>query len=268
MFRALRFSLGWTAPTSYLNNMAATTLLDRAVLLVSGPEARAFLQGLLTQDVLTLQPGAPRWAGLLSAQGKALFDMILWADPDDPDVILLDVEAGRLEALAKRLTMYRLRRAVTITAMPNLAVHWSARATDGATPDPRLPALGYRWLAPPRTGDASAAFRAHRLEQGVTEGVSEIGEDKTLWLECNARELNGVDFTKGCYVGQENTARMHYRSKVNRRLVVLPLDHSMPDRQRIIYAELGVAIDHRPVDTLESITLPHWLEAAVKGDEG
>ncbi|PMZ44311.1 folate-binding protein YgfZ, partial [Pseudomonas sp. GW247-3R2A] len=88
-------------------------------------------------------------------------------------------------------------------------------------PDPRLAALGRRWI-----GDAGAAaegWLAHRLSLGVTEGLAELGNDQTLWLECNARELNGVSFTKGCYVGQENTARMHHRSKVNRRLVVAPL---------------------------------------------
>ncbi len=245
--------------------MAATTLVDRAVLLISGPEARAFLQGLLTQDVLTLKPGAPRWAGLLSPQGKALFDMMLWADPDDPDVVLIDVEAARLEALARKLTLYRLRRAVTIAPMPNLAVHWNAQRTEGAAPDPRLPALGFRWLAPPRAGDAGAAFRAHRLSLGVAEGVAELGEDRTLWLECNARELGGVDFTKGCYVGQENTARMHYRAKVNRRLIVVPIAQSLPDRQRVAWPELGLALDHRPVETLEGVPLPAWLSDALEG---
>src|SRR3546814_11873537 len=83
----------------------------------------------------------------------------------------------------------------------------------------------HRWLAPAdaASADHAAAWRAHRLGLGVTEGIAELGSDQTLWLEANAEELNGVDFRKGCYVGQENTARMHYRSKVNRRLVVVPL---------------------------------------------
>ena len=115
-------------------------------------------------------------------------------------------------------------------------------------------------LAPADGGDASAAFRAHRLSLGVCEGVAELGSDKTLWLEANARELNGVDFTKGCYVGQENTARMHYRSKVNRRLVVVPLDRSDPARRRPEYPALGLAVDHQRVEDIAADFRPDWLE--------
>ncbi|MGF7169581.1 hypothetical protein FHS91_001250 [Sphingobium xanthum] len=243
--------------------MLPTTLHDRALVRVGGADARPFLQGLLTQDILTLAPGAPRYAGLLTPQGKALFDMILWADPKGSDDVLLDCEAGRAEALSRRLSLYRLRRPVTITPEESLAVHWSIEPQDGAAPDPRLAALGHRWLAPAEPGDASDAFRAQRLAHGIAEGAAELGEDKTLWLETNAEELGGVDYAKGCYVGQENTARMHYRNKVNRRLVVLPLDKSDPARLRIAYPALGLAIDHRPVDTLADVPLPDWLAQAV-----
>ncbi len=97
----------------------------------------------------------------------------------------------------------------------------------------------------------------------MTEGVQEIGSDKTLWLEANAQELNGVDFKKGCYVGQENTARMHYRNKVNRRLVVVPLDRSDPARQVTTMPDLGLAVDHRRVEDLGHIDLPSWLAQAI-----
>lgn len=243
--------------------MHPTTLHNRALIRIGGMDARAFLQGLLTQEVLTLAPGNPRWAGLLSPQGKALFDMILWADPAQSDDVLIDCEADRAEALMKRLTIYRLRRPVTIAREPALAVHWSDEGGAPGVPDPRLPALGNRRLAPAEAGDASAAWHRHRLNLGVAEGVAELGEDKTLWLECNAEELNGVDYAKGCYVGQENTARMHYRNKVNRRLVVLPIGQSDPARQRLAWPELGLALDHRPVDTLAGIDLPAWLASAV-----
>jgi len=243
--------------------MLPTTLHDRAILRIGGAEARPFLQGLLTRDVLTLAPGAPRYAGLLSPQGKALFDMILWADPAGGDDVLIDCEAARAEALAKRLMLYRLRRPVTIAPEAGLAVHWSREPQEDAPPDPRLAALGSRWLAPADEGDAGSAWTAHRLAHGVTEGAAELGEDKTLWLETNAQELNGVDYDKGCYVGQENTARMHYRNKVNRRLVVLPIDLSDPARRRIAYPALGLAIDHRPVETLADAPLPDWLAAAL-----
>jgi folate-binding protein YgfZ len=93
----------------------------------------------------------------------------------------------------------------------------------------------------------------------VPEGVAELGSDQTLWLETNARELNGVDFAKGCYVGQENTARMHYRQKVNRRLVLVPLDLSDPARQRIAFPEENIAIDFRRTEDLSGLALPLWL---------
>jgi len=243
--------------------MQSTTLRNRALIRVGGADGRPFLQGLLSQDVLTLAPDAPRYAGLLTPQGKALFDLFLWSDPAGSDDVLLDCEADRAETLMKRLTLYRLRRPVTIAPEEGLAVHWSADPQAGAASDPRLAALGWRWLAPAGEGDAGEAYRAHRLGQGVPEGAAELGEDKTLWLECNAQELHGVDYAKGCYVGQENTARMHYRNKVNRRLVVLPLERSDPARQRIAYPALGLAIDHRPIATLEGVPLPAWLAAAL-----
>lgn len=103
-------------------------------------------------------------------------------------------------------------------------------------------------------------WRAHRLALGVTEGVAELGEDKTLWLECNADLLNGVSFTKGCYVGQENTARMHYRAKVNRRLVVAPVGPT-GDRTRAVYPELGLMVELRRIDALGDAIVPDWLRA-------
>jgi folate-binding protein YgfZ len=123
----------------------------------------------------------------------------------------------------------------------------------GASRDPRLPALGYRWIAPP---DAPAhGWHAHRLSLGVTEGVAELGSGETLWLEANARELNGVSFTKGCYVGQENTARMHHRSKVNRRLAVAPDDATDPKR-RVGYPDLGVMVTVRRAEEIGDAVVP------------
>lgn len=241
--------------------MSETTLIDRAVLRLSGNEVRPFLQGLVTQDVLTLRDGEPRWAGLLSAQGKALFDFMLWADGDD---VLIDCEATQADALARRLSLYRLRRKIVIERDHGLAVHWSLDAA-GKPADARLPQLGRRWIAP--SGDAgpepAERWRAHRLSLGVTEGVTELGSDQTLWLETNAEELNGVDYGKGCYVGQENTARMHFRSKVNRRLVVVPLDRADARRQRLALPDLGLSIEHRRVEDMADLALPDWLARAI-----
>lgn len=235
--------------------MAATTLAERALVRLSGEGVGDFLQGIVTQDIALLAPDRPLWAGLLTPQGKALFDFILWADGGD---VLIDCEAGQADALIRRLTMYRLRRPIAIGRDESLAVHWAA-AGEGAS-DPRLAALGRRWLAP--AGEPVSGWLAHRLALGVTEGVAELGQDKTLWLECNAGELNGVSFTKGCYVGQENTARMHHRSRVNRRLVVVRAA-AAAERTRIYYPDLGLAVDHRRVDDLGDALMPDWLAAAL-----
>ncbi|HEY0111599.1 MAG TPA: folate-binding protein [Allosphingosinicella sp.] len=235
--------------------MAATTLVDRAILRLSGEDVRGFLQGLVTNDVSLLAPERPLWAGLLTPQGKALFDFILWADGED---VLIDCEAEAAGDLGKRLTIYRLRRSIAIAPEPELAVHWSLGG-DGV-PDPRLAELGRRWLAP--AGDAAEGWLAHRLSLGVTEGRAELGSDKILWLECNSAELNGASFTKGCYVGQENTARMNYRSKVNRRLVVVRTD-APGERTRVHYPELGLAVEHRRVEDLGNVIVPAWLAAAL-----
>ncbi len=236
--------------------MAGTTLPERALLRLTGEDVRGFLQGLVTNDLALLAPDRPLWAGLLTAQGKALFDFILWADGDD---VLIDCEAVGAEALARRLSLYRLRRPIGIAPEPGLAVHWSADGEEGE-PDPRLAALGRRWLAPP--GDSAQGWLEHRLRLGVTEGVAELGSDKILWLECNAAELNGVSFDKGCYVGQENTARMNWRNKVNRRLVVVPADAPGP-RTRSHYPALGLAVEHRRTDDLAGAIVPAWLADAL-----
>lgn len=237
--------------------MPATTLVDRALIRLSGEDVRGFLQGLVTNDVGLLAPGRPLWAGLLSPQGKALFDFILWPDGED---VLVDCERGAAGDLARRLTIYRLRRPIAIGREPTLCVHWSASGADGVA-DPRLPALGRRWIAP-ETSAVGDGWLRHRLSLGVTEGRAELGSDRILWLECNAKELNGVSFSKGCYVGQENTARMNYRNKVNRRLVVVKAE-APGERTQVHYPELGLAVEHRRVDDLGGALMPDWLAAAL-----
>ena len=236
--------------------MASTTLTDRAVLRLSGEDVRGFLQGLVTSDVA----GAlPVWAGLLTPQGKTLFDFIVWADGED---LLIDCEAAAAADLAKRLSIYRLRRPIDIARDEGLAVHWSVDG-DGA-PDPRLAELGQRWIGPPC--EPATGWLRHRLSLGVAEGRAELAD--ILWLECNAIELHGVSFTKGCFVGQENTARMNWRAKVNRRLVVVAGDEPGP-RTRIAYPELGLRLDHLRVDALADLAanrgaiIPPWLRQAI-----
>jgi folate-binding protein YgfZ len=232
--------------------MAATTLTDRALVRICGEDVRGFLQGLVTSDVAG---ELPVWAGLLTPQGKCLFDFIVWADGDD---LLLDCEADAADDLIKRLSIYRLRRPITIARDESLAVHWSPEGSD----DPRLPELGRRWLG--EASEPASGWLDHRLRLGVCEGRAELGD--ILWLECNAAELNGVSFTKGCFVGQENTARMNWRSKVNRRLVVVPTAEDSA-KTRAIYPEIGLSVQHLRVDALESALIPDWLKASLESGE-
>lgn len=239
--------------------MTATLLTTRALVRLSpledSEDVAAFLQGLVTND--TAGP-LPCYAALLSAQGKHLFDFLVWADGAS---LLLDCEAAHADELAKRLSMYRLRRKIAIARDESLGVHWSPVSQAGAVADPRLPALGYRWLGAAEGESADAAYLAHRLALGVPEGRAEMGD--ILWLETNAVELNGVSFTKGCYVGQENTARMNWRQKVNRRLVVVPLAASDEARRQAAHEDLGLAIDHLRVESLDRAALPAWQRAGV-----
>jgi folate-binding protein YgfZ len=258
-------------PLCHMNN--------RDVLRLSGPDTRAFLQGLLTQDVTLLSEARPIYAGLLSPQGKLLFALFLFAQGDD---VLVDVEAAQAEALSRRLAMFRLRREVTIAAEPGLVVHqeWGEPGPDPA--DPRHVRAGSRFLdAPGGESAAIADWHAHRLPLGLPE-ADEMGSDDLLWLETNARELNGVSFSKGCYTGQENTARMHHRDKLRKRLLAVRLPKGAPVDGPILcdgkpaadlrgarhgelqmalvrmeYADRALSIGGAPVELLT----PEWLPA-------
>ncbi|MBH5322099.1 CAF17-like 4Fe-4S cluster assembly/insertion protein YgfZ [Aurantiacibacter sediminis] len=238
--------------------MTMGRLTNRAVVRVSpqdeSEDAVAFLQGLLTNDV---SGDGPTYAALLTAQGKAMFDLIAWRDGTD---VLLDCEAERAEDLAKRLSLYRLRRRIDIAVDPSRAVFWADEAADGLSPDPRLPSLGFRRIGEPdgSSEDVDDRYLARRLAHGVAEGFAELGD--ILWLETNAAELNGVSFTKGCYIGQENTARMNWRQKINRRLVVVPLDMSQEKRRKAEYPALGLAVDHLRVDDIPPEHVPVWMQ--------
>ena len=241
--------------------MPAERLFSRAIVRLSpqaeGEDVADFLQGLVTQDV---KGALPAWAGLLTPQGKTLFEFIVW--PAGHGQLLIDCEADAADDLVRRLSMYRLRRRIGIERDDTLGVYWQPELGDGGAPDPRLHDLGQRWIAKASPEDESAddAWRKHRLELGVPEGRAEMAD--ILWLEANAAELNGVSFSKGCYVGQENTARMNWRQKVNRRLLVVPLDRSDEQRRKMAYPELGLAIDHLRVSEIEVELLPAWLDAS------
>lgn len=192
-------------------------LKDRAIIALSGADTRTFLQGLVTNDVDAVAPGKPAYAALLTPQGKILFDFLIV--DDGAGNLLLDCLATARDALVKRLTLYRLRAKVEIKPRDDLAVFAS---WDGATllgiafGDPRLPALGKRSLAP--VADGADGYLAHRLSLGVPEGP-DFGSDKTFALDAGLDELHAIAFDKGCYVGQELTARMKHRGTARKRIL-------------------------------------------------
>jgi folate-binding protein YgfZ len=206
---------------------------DRALVRVAGPDWRSFLQGLITQDVETIAPGEVRYGAMLTPQGKLLYDMVLWADADGAT---LDVRADTRDAMIKRLSMYRLRAKASIEAVDG-AVHalWDA-APDEAGPawraDPRDSGLGWRAIGDLPAASATiadeAAYDAHRISRGVGDLTRDRLIDKVYAVEANLDLLNGVDFKKGCFVGQEITSRMKRRGTVKTRLIPLRFEGDAP----------------------------------------
>jgi hypothetical protein len=186
-------------------------LTDRAVIAVAGPEAKSFLQGLITSDMGKLAPDAPLYAALLTPQGKVLFDFLL---SEHDGGVFLDCAAALSQTLLKRLTLYRLRAKVELSLRDTLAVLWN----DGGWSDPRLAELGTRRIVEQSTAVASTEYLSHRLSLGLPEGA-DFGSDKMFALDAGLEELHGVSFDKGCYVGQELTARMKHRGTARKRLL-------------------------------------------------
>jgi folate-binding protein YgfZ len=226
--------------------LRCTLLEDRGVVRLGGSDARAFLQGLISNDVDRLAPDQPLYAALLTPQGKYLFDFLLH---DRGESILLDVELQRLPALVQRLTMYRLRSAVTLEDVSSdqavLAVFDRTAIAAGtigdatARVDPRLPELGLRVVLPrEQVANFVAKHALHqadradydrlRLTLGVPDGSRDLVVDRSLLLESGFEELHGVSFTKGCFVGQELTARTKHRGLVKKRLLPVRVDGPLP----------------------------------------
>ena len=206
--------------------MPIALLPDRAVVTVTGEDAPGFLQGVVTCNVETLEPGEARLGALLTPQGKILFDFLVARAGDGYH---LDVAADRAADLAKRLGLYRLRARVTIALDPTLGV---AAAWDGATTaatvarlrDGRLDALGARlhFEAGAFSADATEAeYHAHRIRLGIPEGGRDFPWSDAFPHEALMDQLGGVDFRKGCYVGQEVVSRMQHRGTARTRIVPL-----------------------------------------------
>jgi folate-binding protein YgfZ len=210
--------------------MASAAILDnRAVIALEGADARNFLQGLITNDIGQCTPGRAIYAALLTPQGKILFDFFVAAVDNG---LWLDCASASASELAKRLGFYRLRAKLGIAAMSELAVAavWNGSTVSAATngtvfPDPRLPELGDRVIAPRQQVEAAIAaiqrddYQSFRLQMGVPDSA-DLPSDQVFALDAGLEELHGVSFTKGCYVGQEVTSRMKHRATARRRFYI------------------------------------------------
>ncbi len=209
-----------------------TLLENRAILTLSGSDRKKFLQGLITNDINAVSDVSAIYAALLTPQGKYLHDFFII---EKDDTIFLDCERARMADIHRRLMMYRLRADVdimdcsekyTVLASPELL-------SEGiiSYPDPRHPNMGFRTIiSAPGTYLKDDHYDDLRLSLGLPDGSRDFDVDKTLVLEGNMEELNGVDFNKGCYVGQEVTARMKHRAILKKRLLPVTIDGPLPAR--------------------------------------
>ena len=240
-------------------SQAQAVLLDhRGILKASGADLRDFLQGIVSNDVTKVSGTRAVWSAFLTPQGKFLHEFFLAAKGEgaaNGDGLLLDCEAERLDDLKRRLSVYKLRSKVALadgradyrvaallgedalSALDLPPETGAARALDGgiAFVDPRLPSLGARALLPRGDAEATleragfafsdlAAYDALRLRHGVPDGSRDLEVEKSLLLESGFDELHGIDWDKGCYMGQELTARTKYRALIKKRLVPVEID--------------------------------------------
>jgi tRNA-modifying protein YgfZ len=227
--------------------MQAALLPDRGIVKVDGADARRFLNGLLTTDIETMTPQAPRFAALLTPQGKILFDGIVAAVPAaDGTALFIDCARALAANLVERLNFYKLRAKLIIEDLSQTLGVLAAWDGTGTTdyglvyPDPRLPALGLRIIVPPHlaaeaAGDLGAAlvapeaYEAHRIALGVPRGGLDFAYGDAFPHEADMDQLNGVDFAKGCYVGQEVVSRIEHRARARSRIVPVAYDGFAPE---------------------------------------
>lgn len=226
--------------------MQAALLPDRGVVKVVGDDARRFLNGLVTNDMAKVAPGSPRFAALLTPQGKIIVDFIIAeAATEDGGGFFLDVPKALAGTLVERLNFYKLRAKVIcedLSEVLGVMAVWNGHAESEyglSYPDPRLPALGSRVMLPPHlAGEAASdlgaafvdsdAYEAHRIALGIPRGGVDFIYADTFPHEADMDQLNGVDFEKGCYVGQEVVSRVEHRSSARSRVVPIAYDEFAP----------------------------------------
>ncbi len=210
--------------------MSALVRLPRGVIEVAGDDRVGFLQGLVSNDVEQAGPGRCVWAALLTPQGKWLADFFIFGSGDR---LLVDCEATQAVGLAQRLSRFRLRSRVSVRVVEDLAVYAGLDGADGAiaAPDPRLADAGWRMIGAPGVAETAdfADWDRRRLALGLPDGSRDLEAERSVLLEAGFDELNGISWSKGCYMGQELTARTRYRGLVKRRLVPVLVHGPAPE---------------------------------------
>ena len=251
--------------------MQVALLPDRGVVKVAGDDARGFLNGLVTNDMAKVAPGKPRFAALLTPQGKIIIDFIVAEAPiNDGGGFFLDCPRALASALVEKLNFYKLRAKVIcedLSSVLGVMAIWDGTAESEyglSYPDPRLPALGSRMMLPPHLAEEAAAdlggqlvgadaYEAHRIALGVPRGGLDFIYGDTFSHEADMDQLNGVDFGKGCYVGQEVVSRVEHRASARSRVVPIVYDEFAPS------SGLPVMAGDRQIGTLGSTAKGHGL---------
>lgn len=252
-------------------------LPERAVFEITGPEARSFLQGLVTADVESLEPGNAAHAGLLTPQGKIMFDFFVFATNTG---FLIDCATSQKPELMKRLTFYKLRADVEIVARDDLAVAaaWGAQPQpiDDVTifADPRLQEMGARLLATPEVlqgveNTDAHAYHLHRISHGIADTDADIGSSEMFPHEANFDQQASVSFKKGCYVGQEVVSRMQHRGTARSRIVPVVFAGDAPEPKTEIRAggkKIGQVLSVVGNRGLALVRLDRAQQAVTAGD--
>lgn len=251
--------------------MQVALLPDRGVVKVAGDDARGFLNGLVTNDIAKVAPSKPRFAALLTPQGKIIVDFIVAEAPsNDGGGFFLDCPRALASALVEKLNFYKLRAKVIcedLSSVLGVMAIWDGTAESEyglSYPDPRLPALGSRIMLPPHLAEEAAAdlggmlagadaYEAHRIALGVPRGGLDFIYGDTFSHEADMDQLNGVDFGKGCYIGQEVVSRVEHRASARSRVVPIVYDEFAPS------SGLPVMAGDRQIGTLGSTAKGHGL---------
>ena len=266
--------------------MKAALLPDRGVVKVAGDAARSFLNGLLTADIAQVAPAQPRFAALLTPQGKIVVDVIVAEAPGaDGGGFFLDCPRALAGELVQKLNFYKLRAKVIAEDLSEvlgvLAVWDGSSDTEyGLTyPDPRLPALGFRVMLPPHLAQQAAAdlgaelvdastYEAHRIALGVPRGGMDFIYGDAFPHEADMDQLHGVDFEKGCYVGQEVVSRMEHRGSARNRIVPIATEQFAPDAGIAVMAgdrQVGLTGSHAGQTGLAMLRLDRVADALAAG---